>query len=99
MGETKDQGQTSREPAALIGRAVVVDCRGWFIYAGQLESVGEHWLALTDADMHDHRESNSTRERYIMEIAKHGVRKNRERVFVRMDMVVSMSALDDVTVY
>jgi len=99
MAETTGNGSVRSGPADLIGRNVVVDCRGWFIYAGTLESVGEHWLTLADADLHDHRESNSTRDRYIMEIAKHGVRQNRDRVLVRLDMIVSMSALDDVTIY
>ena len=41
--------------------------------------------------MHDHRESNSTREVYIMDIAKYGIRKNRDRVLVRLDEVVTLS--------
>ena len=83
----------------LIGEQVLIDSKGWFFYAGTLESVDRDWLTLTECDMHDHRESNSTREVYIMEIAKYGIRKNRNRVLVRLREVMSISRLAEITIY
>ena len=85
--------------SSFLGEMVIVDTTGWLIYAGRVEAVGQDWLTLADCDVHDHRESNSTRDIYIMEIAKHGVRKNRERVLLKMNEISSVSLLADITVY
>jgi small nuclear ribonucleoprotein (snRNP)-like protein len=83
----------------LIGRAAVVDTDSDLLYVGTLVSADESFYELTDADVHDRRTTTTTRDQYIINVAKYGVKKNRERVLVRRDRVVSVSALDEVTQY
>jgi hypothetical protein len=80
-------------------KTVVVDTNSNFLYIGKLEDVGEHFVTLRDADVHDCRESPSMNERYIMEAKKLGVRCNRKAVHIRLEEVISMSLLDDIIEY
>ena len=78
---------------------VVVDTSSNFLYIGKLEEVGDDFVILRDADVHDCRQSPSMNEKYIMEAKKFGVRCNRRRVHIRLQEVISMSLLDDVIEY
>ena len=83
----------------LVGERVVVDTDTTKLVVGTLEDAGERLLALTEADIHDMRDSSVTSEVYTLEAHKYGVRANRKRVFVRTDRVVCVSRLDDVIDY
>ena len=83
----------------LVGKEVVLDTRGPIVYLGTLTAVGKWFLTLTEADVHDLADTTTSKEVYIMETAKHGVRKNRAEVFVRNSEVVSLSALESVVRY
>ena len=87
------------EFAALVGQEVVVDARASFLYIGTLESVGEDAVVLTDADVHSSEDSLTTREVYLLETRKNGIRPNRTRVYVMRREIVSISRLDDVMLY
>ncbi|MEX2287516.1 MAG: hypothetical protein WD648_10540 [Planctomycetaceae bacterium] len=80
----------------LIGREVVLDAVGQYVYVGTLAGHDERYLILNDADVHDLRDTATTRELYVLEARRHGVRANRRRVHVRREEVISLSALDDV---
>lgn len=80
----------------LLNREVVLDVSSPFVYVGTLEAEDQHYLALKNADVHDLRDTATTRELYVLESKRHGVNSNRKRVFVRKDEIVSISALDDV---
>lgn len=82
--------------AGLVGREVVVDVSSPFVFAGTLVSVDPQALFLEQADVHDLRDSTTTRERYILETRTHGVRVNRQQAYVMLHQVVSVSALEDV---
>jgi len=82
-----------------VGRKVVIDTDTMYVYIGTVESVGEDAVTLTVADAHDMNDSTTTKEIYVHEARKHGVRANRERVVVRMSHVVSFSLLEDVIEY
>jgi hypothetical protein len=82
---------------ALRGRIVVVDLDGPWIVFGRLEACSPAHLELTEADLHDLREGSSTRDVYALETQRFGVRVNRKRVLLRLDTVIAVSALDDVT--
>lgn len=84
---------------ALVGQVVVVDTDSTFVYLGTLKAVDEHFVRLADVDAHDSRESTSTKERYVMDTKRFGVKANRREVAVRKDKVVSVSRLDDVVNY
>ncbi len=85
--------------AGLVGCKVVVDTDTGFIMIGMLEAAGGDFLALTEADVHDMRDSSATKEIDALEAMKYGVRSNRERVFVRFAHVVCVSRLEDVIRY
>jgi small nuclear ribonucleoprotein (snRNP)-like protein len=80
----------------LIGKVVVVDTDSRFVYLGRLDRVDPDFLVLGDVDVHDRREGPSTKEQYIMDTKKFGVKPNRKEVSVRKTQVVSLSRLDDI---
>lgn len=80
----------------LLGREVVLDVTGMYVYVGTLADQDARYLILVNADVHDLRDTNTSRERYVLDCKRHGIRANRARVLVRRDDVVSISALEDV---
>jgi small nuclear ribonucleoprotein (snRNP)-like protein len=80
----------------LVGREIVLDVASRFVFVGRLTSYDEQHFVLLDADVHDLRDTATTREVYVLDSKRHGVRANRKRVIVRREDVVSFSALDDV---
>jgi len=82
--------------AVLVGHDVVVDVTGPYVYVGTLAGADSQWLELTDVDVHDFRDTQSTRELYLLEAHRHGVNRNRARAWVRMAHVMSVSRLADV---
>lgn len=85
--------------APLIGQVVVVDTTSPFVYLGTLTKADEHFLVLKDVDAHDRSEGPSTKEQYIMDTKRFGVKANRKEVSIRKAAVVSVSRLDDVITY
>ncbi|MBA3686714.1 MAG: hypothetical protein H0W72_15940 [Planctomycetes bacterium] len=75
---------------------MVVDLVESYLVIGTLEAVGPQHVSFVDADLHDHRESNSTKEIYASETQKFGVRVNRKRLDVPRHLVVAVSRLADV---
>lgn len=80
----------------LIGRAVVVDLRSTFVCLGTLKRVDPGWLELANADLHDLRDTRTSRENYIAESVMTGVKRNRKRILLNREDVVAVSRLDDV---
>ena len=83
----------------LVGHPVVLDIRGPMVYLGTLVEVNAQFFVLVDADVHDVQEGRSTKETYVLDARKYGIRKNREKVLVRAGEVISVSKLEDVSVY
>lgn len=80
----------------LQGREIVLDVNGMYVYLGTLTDWDEKYLTLEPADVHDLRDTATSRERYILDSRLHGIRTNRQRVHVRWSEIVSLSALEDV---
>ena len=80
----------------LKGREVVLDVESMFVYVGTLTEVNDKTAILKNADVHDLRDSATTRERYVLDSKLHGIRANRKRVMVQRNQIVSVSLLDDV---
>lgn len=80
----------------LLGRIVVIDVESPFVYVGKLLEIREKSVVLRQADVHDLRDSTTTREIYVRDARVHGIQANRKVVYVRTDGIVSISALDDV---
>ncbi|MGD8227605.1 MAG: hypothetical protein PVH82_02855 [Desulfobacteraceae bacterium] len=95
----KRQKRDAKGIRGYCDKNVVLDTNSNFLYIGKLEDVGDQFIILRDADVHDRRESPSMNEKYIIEAKKFGVRCNRKQVHIRIEEVISVSLLDDVIEY
>lgn len=80
----------------FIGRKVVVDCQSHFVCLGLLKAFDEHYLDLRNCDLHDLRDTDSTRENYIASSAATGIKRNRKRALINRREVVGISAMEDI---
>ncbi len=81
---------------ALVGREVVLDTASSLVYLGKLTSFDDRGIWLEQADVHNVAEGHATREQYVAESCRDGIRVNRNQVFVMLSTVLSISALSDV---
>ena len=51
---------------------------------------------MVDADFHDFRDSTATREIYVYDSARYGIRRNRARILLRLDDVVAITRFADI---
>lgn len=82
---------------SFLGQAVVADLDADYLVFGTLAEVTTDFLVFTDADLHDHREANATKEVYALETRRFGIRANRRRVVVPLARLVALSLLSDVS--
>jgi hypothetical protein len=80
----------------LMGQVVVVDLRSTFVCLGKLTRLDEHYLELRNADLHDLRDTQTTRENYVADSRLTGIKRNRKKVLVTRSEVVAIAALEDV---
>jgi small nuclear ribonucleoprotein (snRNP)-like protein len=80
----------------LIGQRVVVDLSSQFVCLGTLHRVDDLHLELHDADLHDLRDTRTTRENYVAAALATGIKRNRKRVLVARNEVVAVARADDV---
>ena len=80
----------------LLGREVVLDLSSRYVCLGTLTGRDATFLVLENADMHDLRDTTTTRELYVLDAKRHGINSNRRQILVRRDEVVGFSALEDV---
>ena len=81
----------------FLGRPVVVDLSSPFVCIGTLSAADEGFLEVRDADLHDLRDGRSTRDIYVYDSARIGIRRNRSRVLVRRDEIVAVTLLADIS--
>ena len=80
----------------FLDQKVVVDLRSEFVCLGTLKRYDEHFLDLRNADVHDLRDTDTSRENYVAASVTTGVKRNRKRVLVSLQDVVAVSRLEDV---
>lgn len=80
----------------LIDSVVVVDLHSTYVCIGTLQRIDSHYLELKNADLHDMRDSDSTRENYVAALAATGIKRNRKRVLIARSEVAAISRLEDV---
>lgn len=80
----------------LRGREVVLDMASPYVVLGTLAGFGPHYLVLENADVHDLRDTTTTREMYVVKARRHGINANRQRLLVRHSDVIGVAALEDV---
>lgn len=81
----------------LIGQKVVLDLRSSYVCLGTLIRADEHYFELKNADLHDFRDTDTSRENYVVESRDTGIKRNRKRILVVRADVVAIARLDDVT--
>lgn len=82
--------------ARYLKKKIVVDTRSSWVYIGILEEILDSSIMLTEVDVNDNGDISTTKECYILESKKTGIKANRLRVFVNLNDVISFSSLDDV---
>jgi len=80
----------------LKGRKVVVDTDSSYIYIGILADMTGDCLIMEETDVHDKNDLGMSKEKYVLETRRYGIKENRHRVYVLRDRVVSVSPLEDV---
>ncbi len=82
--------------SGLIGHVVVCDLDESYLVIGTLQTADAQHLGFSEADLHDHRESNCTKDVYLLETRQLGVRFNRRQVAVPRARVLAISRLEDI---
>ena len=80
----------------LVNKKVVIDLRGPYVCLGTLMHVGDHWLELRNADLHDLRDTQTSRETYVAESKATGIKRNRKRLMLMRAEMIAIALLDDV---
>jgi small nuclear ribonucleoprotein (snRNP)-like protein len=80
----------------FIGQKVVVDLRSPFVCLGTLQRLDDHFLELRNADLHDLRDTETTREVYVADSAATGIKRNRKKLWLNRADVVAIAKLTDV---
>ncbi|WP_437225658.1 hypothetical protein SH661x_004169 [Planctomicrobium sp. SH661] len=80
----------------IVGSAIVLDMSAPYVILGTLASEGPQYFVLEDADVHDLRDTSTTRDLYVLDCRRHGIGVNRKQVYVLKSQVVSISRLEDV---
>jgi small nuclear ribonucleoprotein (snRNP)-like protein len=80
----------------LIGQRVVIDLRGEFVCLGTLIGMDANFVELRNADLHDLRDTDTSRENYVAASISTGIKRNRKRVLLVRAEMVAVSRLEDV---
>src|SRR5262245_61456544 len=86
----------SRMLEEFLEERVVIDLVSPYVCLGKLVRFDGHFLELKNADLHDLRDTETTRELYVADSVATGIKRNRKRVIIRRDEVVAISKLEDV---
>lgn len=82
----------------LAGQVVVLDLVSSFVCVGKLAETQDAFLRLEDADVHDLRDTTSTRDQYVLKCRLHGPTPNRRQAWISTREVVGISRLADVII-
>jgi hypothetical protein len=80
----------------LVGQDVVVDLSSTYVCLGTLVSLDEQFLRLKDADIHDLRDSDTTRENYVAASFATGIKRNRREVLLARRELVAIARFKDI---
>lgn len=80
----------------FLNQRVVIDLRSQYVCLGTLQRFDEHFLELRNADIHDLRDSDTTRENYVASSLTTGIKRNRRRLLLVRADVVAIARFEDV---
>lgn len=95
MTESNPNASPMLDP--LFGQIVVIDMASPYVCIGCLAKVDEAFLLVLDADLHDFRDSAATRENYVYDSVRLGIRRNRKQVLIRWSDVVAVTRFSDIS--
>lgn len=84
------------ELEALLDQVIVLDLRSSYVCLGTLVAIGPQYFTVRDADLHDFRDSTATREVYVYDSVRLGIRRNRARVQILRDEVIAIARFGDI---
>jgi transposase len=79
----------------LIGEIVVIDLRSPYVCLGKLSRIEPDYLELRHADLHDLRDTETSRENYIASSHDTGIKRNRKKLWLMRSEVVAIARLKD----
>ncbi len=79
-----------------IGEIVVIDLRSPYVCLGTLKSVHPDYVEMRNADLHDLRDTDTTRENYIAASVATGVKRNRKKLLLMRSDIVAIARVADV---
>jgi hypothetical protein len=80
----------------FVSQKVVIDLHSHYVCLGTLVRFDDLWLELRSADLHDFRDTDTSRENYVAASRATGIKRNRKRVLLVRSEVVAVSRLEDV---
>jgi hypothetical protein len=80
----------------FLNQKVVVDLKSHYVCLGTLARADDQWLEMRNADLHDFRDTDTSRENYVAASCATGIKRNRKRVLLVRSEVVAVSRLEDV---
>ncbi len=84
---------------SFLGKIVVVDLISAYVCLGTFVASDVQFLELRDADLHDFRDSPATREVYVHDSVRLGIRRNRSRVLIRRAEIVAITEFNDIATF
>ncbi len=63
---------------------------------GVLEEIGKDFIVLSEVDVHDSKDTPTTKEIYLLDSRKTGIKSNREKVYINMKYIISFSPIEDI---
>ncbi|MCE2806505.1 MAG: hypothetical protein LW700_15075 [Gemmataceae bacterium] len=81
---------------AFLGQKVVIDLASEYVCLGTLTGIHDGFLELKNADLHDLRDTETTRENYVHASLSTGIKRNRKRLFLSRAQVVAIALMDEV---
>jgi len=81
---------------SYLQQRVVLDLNSSYVCLGKLVRIDTHHYVLEDADLHDLRDSPTTRENYTVAAKLSGIKANRKQVLIRSDEVVAVALFKNI---
>jgi small nuclear ribonucleoprotein (snRNP)-like protein len=80
----------------LLNQEVVIDMSSTFVCIGTVTRFDDQFIELKHADVHDLRDTETSRENYVVESKTTGIKRNRRRVLIVRKEIVAIALLRDV---
>jgi len=80
----------------FVGQVAVVDLDSPYVCIGTLAALDDRHLELHDADLHDLRDTQTSRENYVAATLTTGIKRNRKRLLLARSGVVAIALFREI---